>query len=197
MSIKEQFRFVEASPNFFAGSNLNRISERRTNNAFLSEALISSDSHFLLLSNGDPLAKVEPTALRWLPYCEVEEFINNPFVGKDQQEYPEGITLVFLGINEDKDKKTSYYWTLDVSPKGPLAETFGQLKTKLENEEYKFIPTRPKAFELSLEEAAILAQARALVDWNNRNQYCLLVVIRLSLQMPGISVLVHRYHHLK
>ncbi|KAK9762172.1 NADH pyrophosphatase [Basidiobolus ranarum] len=172
MNSKEQLRLIEASPNFFSGSNLNRVSERRTDNVFLSEALTSSNSHFLLLSNGNPLAKPKPTKLHWLSYKEVEDIIRNPFIDKEKQEYPEGVTLIFLGIDKSQNGDTSSRWALDISPKGPIEDSFMPLRQKVMDEGYMFIPLRPKSFKLPLIEAAILAQARSMIDWNTRNRYC-------------------------
>ncbi|ORX79647.1 hypothetical protein K493DRAFT_362527 [Basidiobolus meristosporus CBS 931.73] len=169
---REKVHFPEAAPNFFAGSNLNRISERRTDIPFLSEALTSPNSLTLLLSNGNPLASTQPTALHWLPYTDIKELVGNPFADSENQRYPEGVTLVFLGIDKPLDKSPNYYWTLDVSAKGPLERSFVELQERFTDSVYSFIAMRPTCFGLSPVEAAILAQARALVDWNARNQYC-------------------------
>ncbi|ORX81315.1 hypothetical protein K493DRAFT_320706 [Basidiobolus meristosporus CBS 931.73] len=172
MASEEHLRLVEASPNFFSGSNLNRLSERRTDNPFLSAALTSPNSRFLLLSNGNPLAQTKPAKLHWLPYEYVREAIGNPFSNQGRQEYPKGTHLIFLGAEKSKTEDAAYYWALDVSPMPSLEDSFARVRQAAESEVHKFIPTRPVSFKLPRGDAAILAQARAMIDWHVRNQYC-------------------------
>jgi NAD+ diphosphatase len=47
------------------------------------------------------------------------------------------------------------------------------LSSHVEVSQFEFKETRPAAFELkSNEDAAILAQAVSMVDWNRRNKFC-------------------------
>ncbi|RUS18823.1 putative NADH pyrophosphatase [Jimgerdemannia flammicorona] len=47
-----------------------------------------------------------------------------------------------------------------------------EINPELSDRGFQFFEVRPKAFGLETSEAAILAQARAMIDWNYRNQYC-------------------------
>lgn len=105
---------------------------------------------------------------------------------------PEGLVLVFLGADEVsspepgdshaevlvKGRRGVGYWALDLSAKTVL--TSPELKaaieqfanTYTEKHGHYFAEMRPAAFGLSLPESGLVSQARSVVDWNKRNQFC-------------------------
>jgi len=191
-SKRSRRRFPESRRNYFAGSQLNRLSFLRTDRAFLSDALVSPTSRFLLLANLNPLFQPSGYEIAWASYSDVQGVIGNPFVDgyppdlgrPSSSESPctgDGeVTLVFLGVDEtgaaDPRDHGIAYWTVDVTPQSeggssgrPALEFLHQ--TLLERG-YKFVEMRPTAFNLQHTEGAILAQSRAMVDWNLRNKFC-------------------------
>ncbi|RPB08433.1 hypothetical protein P167DRAFT_539244 [Morchella conica CCBAS932] len=181
-------KFGREVVNYFSGSPLNRVSFLRSNTSFLRAALPAS--RFLLLRGLDPLASSK-TNLGWVKYDSVSSLIGKPY-DLDEEKTIEAFdsrvsapTLIFLGLDEKATDSTFEYsgaggnykgqpfFALDVSPKE------GELKEKLEKvaEEavkepgYEFRKVR---IDLSLVpgDAAILAHARSLMDWNSRNQFC-------------------------
>ena len=91
---------------------------------------------------------------------------------------------VFLGIDEDNGSIP--YWALDVTglesvTKGMViwntckvhsALTNCDEFSELETRSHLWAEARPAAFKLTSRDAAIVAQARALVDWNARRPFC-------------------------
>ena len=167
-----------------AGSPLNRVSFLRTDNGFLSSALKHPSTSFLLFNNLAPLAK-DPTKLHYASYQDVQPLIGeNPYAKSEANyiaEYNSAITipqLLFLGL--DESQKSDFEWTiykgnpyfaLDVTPKGTIKEPSENLIKAMQSRDYKFIEGRMHT-SLPASEAAIYAQARALLDWNARNPFC-------------------------
>ena len=86
--------------------------------------------------------------------------------------------LLFLGIDESKKSgfewaiyQGSPYFALDVTPKGSIENEAKSLIQEKEAEGLKFLESRTH-MTLPAHEAAIYAQARALLDWNARNPFC-------------------------
>ncbi|RUS20264.1 NUDIX hydrolase domain-like protein, partial [Endogone sp. FLAS-F59071] len=174
-------RFSENYQNFFAGGKLNRFGFLRTENAYLTRTLTSPTSRFLLLSNGRPLFDTTqpPATIAWLSYPDIADIIGNPYqeeaipapLGEGKDEF----IIVFLGVLEENGEGPDSgpaYWVVDVSPRGSLEDKMTALEKNLSERKFDFVEPRPKAFKLETGDAAILAQARAMVDWNYRNQYC-------------------------
>ncbi|PWW78571.1 hypothetical protein C7212DRAFT_350675 [Tuber magnatum] len=189
-------KFGQEIVNYFSGSPLNRVSFLRSNTAFLRAAL--PRSKFLLLRDLEPLA-ASKTTLAWVGYEAVRTLVGNPF-DTEEEEFVRGYdsrvevpTLVFLGINEgvvgggqgggdgerfEFEGEGGKYvgrpcFALDVTGKGSLREEC----IKVQEEAVK--GTEGREFRrvrldlgLTPPDAAILAQARSLLDWNNRNQFC-------------------------
>ncbi|KAL7274131.1 NADH pyrophosphatase [Rhizina undulata] len=177
-------KFGKEIVNYFSGSPLNRVSFLRSNNAFLRAAL--PHSKFLLLKDLEPLAS-SPQHLAFLTYPDVRGLIGNPYE-LDEEKYitaydsrVEVPQLLFLGLDEKKnDVGFEYegeggkysgqpYFAVDVTPKGALREKYEQLAEKAMEGGRYFKKIRID-LEFAPSEAAILAQARSVLDWNNRNQ---------------------------
>ena len=167
----------------FSGSPLNRLSFLRTNNSFLSAALKHPSTLFLLFNNLAPLAK-DPSKLEYVTLDKVQPLIgDNPYLKTENQliaEYNSAVTvpqLLFLGIDERNQGlewtiyKGSPYFALDVTPKGSVATQARSLIQKMEGLGNKFVEGRLH-MSLPAPDAAIFAQARALLDWNARNPFC-------------------------
>ena len=167
-----------------AGSPLNRVSFLRTDQAFLSAALKHPSTSFLLFNNLSPLAK-DPTKLQYASYQDVLPLIGeNPYAKSEADyiaEYNSATTipqLLFLGL--DESQKSDFEWTiymgspyfaLDVTPKGTVKVACERLIETMKSRDYTFIEGRMHT-SLPAPEAAIYAQARALLDWNARNPFC-------------------------
>ncbi len=138
----------------FAGNPLNRASEKRTNPEWIARKLRDSSSlilplwrlePFLLGSANDP----QPARLGLLPPKNLEALAI--------AEAP----CIFLGLDDE-----TAIFTLDLSSSpnpaidGPLAG-LGY-----------FCDARTAAQIVSLREAAIIAQAKALIDWHQRHGFC-------------------------
>ncbi len=138
----------------FAGSPLNRASEKRT------------DSNWIESKRRDPSSLV-------LPMSRLEPFL----LGSEKSDPPielgllrpgiadslarDGAVCIFLGLDGDRA-----VFALDVSDAadsanvGPLAG-LGY-----------FRDARMAAQMVSLKDAAIIAQAKALIDWHQRHGFC-------------------------
>ncbi|KAI8080064.1 NUDIX hydrolase domain-like protein [Halteromyces radiatus] len=155
--------------NFFAGSPLNRYGWYRTEQDHLNRLMHATNARFLLFSKLDPLfdKNDKKTGLYW---ADVEKIKAASLEG----------ALVFLGIDErfvsDKEgdaKEGIPYWALDITVNEKDNNmTLVQLHQDLEKEGLEFSSPLPLGFQLDRESAAILAQARAMVDWHTRNKFC-------------------------
>ena len=86
--------------------------------------------------------------------------------------------LLFLGVDESKKSDFSYkvysgppYFALDVTPRNSAKEAANALISKMESNGLTFLEGRIHQ-SLPASEAAVFAQARALLDWNARNSFC-------------------------
>lgn len=86
--------------------------------------------------------------------------------------------LVFLGL--DEKRKAGFEWhayhgtptfALDTTPKGSISAATEDFNKSLEARGLKFVQGRMNT-SLPASDAAIYAQARALLDWNARNPFC-------------------------
>lgn len=173
---------------------MNRVSFLRTNHSFLSAALKHPSTIFLLLKNLAPLAK-DPTRLEYVGYKDVWPLIGETPFSKTEEElisdYNSMVTtpqLLFLGLDEKGTQgfewtvyKGSPFFALDVTPKGSFEAKANSLIRDFEARGLIFIEGRLH-MSLPAPEAAIYAQARALLDWNARNPYC------ASCGQPTLSV---------
>ncbi|MCJ1459818.1 NADH pyrophosphatase [Mycoblastus sanguinarius] len=177
-------KFGTEVANYFSGSPLNRVSFLRTDQAFLSAALKHPSTSFLLFNNLSPLAK-DPTNLEYASYNDVQLLIGeNPYAKTEEQiisGYNSTITvpqLLFLGL--DENQKSEFEWTiyhgspyfaLDVTPKGTISSAAETLVETMKSRGLQFVEGRMH-MSLPASQAAIYAQARALLDWNARNPFC-------------------------
>lgn len=168
----------------FLGSPLNRVSFLRPDRSFLSAALKHPSTSFLLLNNLAPLA-CDPTKLAYVSYKEIQPLIgDDPYSRTDQvliSEYNSAFTipqLLFLGLDESNRSGLEYsiysgspYFALDVTPKGSFEAKASSLIRDVEAQGLVFLGGRMH-MSLPATEAAMYAQARALLDWNARNPFC-------------------------
>ncbi|KAI1812086.1 NUDIX hydrolase domain-like protein [Poronia punctata] len=177
-------KFGREVTNYFSGSPLNRVSFLRGDHAFLNAAFAYPKSAFLLLDDYSPLAK-NTTTLAYVSSDDVVPLTGpEPFAASEEEHirnFDSGITqptILFLGLDEKvpgfeyRDYKGRPYFAVDVTPKGTIAE---RAKTVIDavkaKEGVSFIPGA-RLLTLNAPEAAIYAQARALLDWNARNPFC-------------------------
>ncbi|KAI9278208.1 hypothetical protein BDA99DRAFT_544685 [Phascolomyces articulosus] len=158
--------------NFFAGSPLNRYSWYRTERKTLRRLAQSPKSKFLLLKGLDPLFDSE--GLYFANYDQVASIVDKAIPDQENKEGDEDILLIFLGIDEKEGvaEKGDIYWALDVTAEGAHKQELEKLNEGFESKDLEFSPALPRAFTIDRENASIIAQARAMVDWNNRNVYC-------------------------
>ena len=126
-------KFGREVANYFSGSPLNRVSFLRANHDFISNALVSPATKFLLFNDLAPLAK-DPTELAYATHQDVKALIGeNPFEKTEEEmvkQYNSSVTLplvLFLGLDERTKGGFSHdiysgspYFAIDVTPKGTV-----------------------------------------------------------------------------
>lgn len=128
----------------FAGNPLDRASQRRSDAGWLSSLLDDPATRVLPLIGLKPLVgDCSAPQLEWQPVDPWRPMLNA------------GATLVFLGLGEGRA-----HFALDASAGEGSAE------------EAATIDVRNLAATIGGGEAAILAEARALVDWHARHRFC-------------------------
>ncbi|KAH6654634.1 NADH pyrophosphatase [Truncatella angustata] len=178
-------KFGREVANYFSGSPLNRVSFLRVDHAFLSSAFAHPTASFLLMNNLSPTVK-DPTKLAYVGRSEVESLTGPEPFGKTEQDwlktFNSDIThpvVLLLGIDEKtksgfewKEYSGAPYFAVDVTPKGSIKEKAESVIDAIKAKEG--IDFLPGARHLSLDapDAAIYAQARAMLDWNARNPFC-------------------------
>src|SRR5438034_3770181 len=129
----------------FAGNPLDRASERRRDTAWIGSLLDDPAARILPLDDLRPLTRGSAApVLDWQP---VEPW-------RDRIEH--GATLVFLGLDDERP-----YFAVDASGADIAAAA-----------ESEPLDARTLAPLLPGGEAAILAEARSLVDWHARHRFC-------------------------
>jgi NAD+ diphosphatase len=134
--------------NVFAGNPLDRVSSQRLDDAWLSSSLEDPKSRFLPLWKLDVLVKKDGSGLGW-----ARRGLLSRVAG--------AASPILLGVREG----VSHY-AIDVSS---LAEPASELGL---GEVADFLDVRAVAGQLSGEDAAVVAQARALVDWHATHPFC-------------------------
>ncbi|KAI1115101.1 NUDIX hydrolase domain-like protein [Nemania sp. NC0429] len=177
-------KFGREVANYFSGSPLNRVSFLRGDHGFLNAAFAHPATSFLLLDNYSPLAKNAAQ----LAYVGKEDIVPltgpDPFKGTEEEQiksFSSAVTqptILFLGLDEKKtdfqyrEYKGNPYFAVDVTPKGSIEEKAKSVIEAVKAKEgVSFIPGG-RLLTLNAPEAAIYAQARALLDWNARNPFC-------------------------
>ncbi|KAJ3158164.1 NADH pyrophosphatase [Geranomyces michiganensis] len=165
----------------FAGSSLNRLSVLRSNPAYIAHALRSPRTRFLALRDLEPLV-TSSSSVAWLSADIV------------QQALAAGALHVFLGVDEADEAtegedgagfswtrkggavavvKGRSYWAIDLSPGACDDAVLKTLDKAFESANCKFVSLRGAMPSLTWgEEAAYIAHARSIIDWNVRNQFC-------------------------
>ena len=145
---------MPSNPNIFANNPLDRASQLRRNADWLKTQLNDPKSLLVLFHNGNPLIsrKGERVEIVWL----------RPNMGTNLG--ARDAALIFLGL----DEKKCAYFALELGrvadpTKGGMLDGFGE-----------FVDLRQVALELAPDEAAILAQAKALLHWHAQNVFCAL-----------------------
>jgi len=129
----------------FAGNPLDRASERRRDTAWIASLLDDPAARILPLSDLRPLTRGSASpVLDWQPVAPWRDRIEH------------GATLVFLGLDGERP-----YFAVDASgADNALAR------------ESEPLDARTLAPLLPAGEAAILAEARSLIDWHARHRFC-------------------------
>jgi NAD+ diphosphatase len=128
----------------FAGNPLDRVSERRRDEAWIRSLL------------DDPAALILPLAeLRPLTRGDEQPILDWQALAAWRGVIETGATLIFLGLDDDRRP----YFAVDASG----------ADLPRENEPFD---ARTLAPLLPAGEAAILAEARSLVDWHARHRFC-------------------------
>lgn len=163
---------------------MNRVSFLRTDQSFLSAALKHPSTSFLLFNNLSPLAK-DPTQLEYVSYKDVQALIGEDPYAQTEDEliasYNSTVTipqLLFLGLDERNKQalewtiyKGAPFFALDVTPKNSISTKATTIIELMQSRGLKFVEGRMH-MSLPAPQAAIYAQARALLDWNARNPFC-------------------------
>jgi NAD+ diphosphatase len=165
----------------------NRLSFLRTDKEYLQESLKAPSTRFLLLADHGVMFKSSTKHLAYASYEDIQSLI-----GADPLNHlPEGLVLIFLGADESGadqpqqenevlvgGRRGTPYWALDMSAKGsgPTQELKDAIETFInsltEKHGHYFAEMRPAVFSLNFVESGLVAQARALADWNRRNRFC-------------------------
>jgi NAD+ diphosphatase len=133
------------NPNLFSGNPLDRASEERCNAEWLAARRADPRSQMAALWHGDPL--IAGGRVLFLDLAATREF-------------PSDAAFVFLGL--DNGRAT---FAIDAS-----AAQARELAPFAEIGEYKSL--RDAAPELSAREAAIIGQARWLIEWHRKHKFC-------------------------
>jgi NAD+ diphosphatase len=151
--------------NMFAGSPLDRAANHRSDKAWLAEQRERADTRFLAMWQLRALMEVgEPLRIAWRTIDEVRPFAE------------EGGTEIFLGMLDGQA-----HFAVDVSLAGPK-KADAPFK-----EQGKWIDVRSAASSGLAEEAAILAQARSMLDWHARHGFCAVCGVPSAMHDAGYT----------
>ncbi len=140
-----------AKPHTFAGSPLDRAAHLRDDAEWLAAALADPQSRLVPLWELKALVALgEPPSIAWQPAPSVAALAGD------------GAEPIFLGLDGAGAR-----FALGLGGEANPAKDGGPLASA-----GKFIDVRSIAPQISAPEAAILAQARHLVDWHARHHFC-------------------------
>ncbi|KAJ5775156.1 uncharacterized protein N7511_000167 [Penicillium nucicola] len=179
--------FGRETVNYFSSSPINRLSFLRSDHPFLSTALKHPSARFVLLNNLAPLTP-SPAQLYYAKHDEVQKLVPSDLFDVSEEDMIKNYdsrkthpTLVFLGLDESlkegglawKIYSGTPYFAVDVTPKGSEEQQTAakDVISAMEAKGLSFFQARV-VMSFSADEAAIYAQARALMDWNTRNTFC-------------------------
>lgn len=144
----------------FAGSPLDRAANFRRDDAWLRRQRLEPGARYLALHQlKGGMQTAGGLSIRWRNAAEVADII------------AAGATIVFLGLANDGKP----CFAIDA---GDGAEPF---------QDGKFVDVRAAAATCQAEDAAILAQARSLVDWHARHRFCAVCGRPTELREGGYS----------
>jgi NAD+ diphosphatase len=129
----------------FGGNPLDRASERRGDREWVAKLLGDPDTRVLALRDLKPFTRGTGTpALDWQPVAQWRDQIDA------------GATLLFLGLGDGRA-----HFAIDATGTSVASD----IDTEL-------IDVRALAPAIATGEAAILAEARSLLDWHSRHRFC-------------------------
>ncbi|OJZ82217.1 NADH pyrophosphatase [Aspergillus piperis CBS 112811] len=180
-------RFGKETVNYFSSSPLNRLSFLRGDHAFLSAALKHPSTRFVLMKDLAPLTK-SPAEPYYAKYDEIRKMVPETIYDKSEEdiikEYDSRKTTaspIFLGLDETQKQDGlvwkiytgTPYFALDVTPRHSEEQQANSraVIADMEAKGLTFLQGRT-IMSFPASEAAIYAQARALIDWNTRNTFC-------------------------
>ncbi|KAJ5851367.1 Zinc ribbon NADH pyrophosphatase [Penicillium soppii] len=180
--------FGRETVNYFSSSPINRLSFLRSDHPFLSTALKHPSARFVLLNNLAPLTTPSPVQLHYAKYDEIRRLVPQDTFDTPEEDMLKNYdsskshaTLIFLGLDESRKEgglawkiyQGTPYFAVDVTPKGSEEQQTAakDVISTMEAKGLSFFQTRVH-MSFSADEAAIYAQARALMDWNTRNTFC-------------------------
>jgi len=129
----------------FGGNPLDRASERRGDREWIAKLLRDRDTRILALRDLKPFTRgTEAPALDWQPVAPWRDQIDS------------GATLLFLGLGDGRA-----HFAIDATGTSVASD----IDTEL-------VDVRALAPAIATGEAAILAEARSLLDWHARHRFC-------------------------
>ena len=129
----------------FGGNPLDRVSERRDDDTWIATLLGDPDTRLLALRDLKPFTRgTTIPALDWQPVVQWRDRIDT------------GAPLIFLGLGDGRARFAIDAAGGDVAP----------------DVDIELIDVRALAPTLASGEAAILAEARSLLDWHARHRFC-------------------------
>jgi NAD+ diphosphatase len=127
----------------FGGNPLDRASERRGDREWIAKLLADPNTRILALRDLKPFTRGTGTpALDWQP------------VGQWRDQIDAGATLLFLGLGDGRA-----HFAIDTTGTSVASDT-------------ELVDVRALAPAIATGEAAILAEARSLLDWHSRHRFC-------------------------
>jgi NAD+ diphosphatase len=127
----------------FGGNPLDRASERRGDREWIATLLADPNTRILALRDLKPFTRGTGTpALDWQP------------VGQWRDQIDAGATLLFLGLGDGRA-----HFAIDATGTSVASDT-------------ELVDVRALAPAIATGEAAILAEARSLLDWHSRHRFC-------------------------
>lgn len=134
--------------NAFSGNPLNRLHSLRSDDGALEKIInVDKNVYFVPFHQNKPLLSSQHRRVLWQGRDAVQKFL------------PSSNNLVLLGERESK-----YYVAVDVNEPA----VFGDDQVEMG----EYVNLREAAMFLPADEAAILAQAKALIEWNQNHRYC-------------------------
>ncbi len=143
------------NPNIFANNPLDRVSHKRLDASWIAEQLLSKDS-FMLPMYKENIFVLPPAKPDGPP--EVGFMRPDLFAGA----MADGASVLFLGL----DKKQRAYFAIDLPGDTDPSKT-GVLKGYGE-----FGDLRGLAMNIDAQDAAIAAQAKAVLKWHSTHKFC-------------------------